>query len=67
MQLQHTRKTHKNGPSGQNLKKKKKKQSEGGGFLLIRYSNYSAMLLKIHSYRLFFRWFCSLGMYLNPM
>jgi len=37
------------------------KQSEGARFLLIRPSKYSAMLSKIHSYRLLFRRFCPMG------
>jgi len=34
--------------------KSPKKQSEGVRFLLIRHSKYSAMLSKIHTYRLLF-------------
>jgi len=34
---------------------------EGVRFLLIRHSRYSAILSKIHSYRLVFQRFCPLG------
>jgi len=44
--------------SGQN---RPKKQFEGVRFLLIRYSNYSAIWSKIHAYRPLFRRFCPLG------
>jgi len=37
-----------------NTGKMAKKQSEGARFLLIRHSMYSAILSKIHSYRLLF-------------
>jgi len=41
-----------------------RKTTEGVRFLLIWHSKYSAILSKIHSYRLLFRWFCPLGLFI---